>query len=59
MRSLAILVGAVIVVLVCFWLAAGVSSGMLAAIAIGIGIALAVFSGPRRTCAPRFRRRAP
>jgi low temperature requirement protein LtrA len=56
-RSFAVLVAAVVVVLVCFWLATGVSSGMLAAIAIGTGVAVAVFSGPRRTCAPRFLRR--
>jgi hypothetical protein len=52
-------VAAVIVVLLAIgWVVSGLTSGMLAAIAIGTGVAVAIFSsGNRRVCAPHFLRR--
>jgi hypothetical protein len=55
-RVCAILVAVVAVAFVC-WTAVGGISGILFAIAIGTAVAVAVFSGTRRTCTPRFLRR--
>jgi hypothetical protein len=49
---------ALFVVLVAIgWAVAGFASGMLSAIAIGTGVAVAVFAGNRRGCSPRLLRR--
>jgi hypothetical protein len=49
---------ALFVVLVAIgWAVAGFASGMLSAIAIGTGVAVAVFAGNRRNCSPRLLRR--
>jgi hypothetical protein len=52
-------VAAVFVVLLVFgWVIGGFLSGLLSAIAIGTGVAVAIFfSGRRRDCSPHFLRR--
>jgi hypothetical protein len=53
-----VVVGVFVVLLVIGWVFGGFTSGMLSAIAIGTGVAVAVFySGTRRACSPHFRRR--
>ncbi|HEY7692882.1 MAG TPA: hypothetical protein VH816_11135 [Gaiellaceae bacterium] len=46
-----------VVLLVVGWAVADFTSGLLSAIAIGTGVAVAIFSGTQRTCAPRLLRR--
>jgi hypothetical protein len=55
-RMCAILVAVLVVAFVC-WAAVGGLSGILFAIAIGTAVAVAIFSGTRRKCSPRFLRR--
>jgi uncharacterized membrane protein len=57
LQKSAVVVALVGVVFACVWLAAGLSSGMLAAIAIGAGTGVAILADPRRTCSLRFLRR--
>ncbi|HEY7207382.1 MAG TPA: hypothetical protein VH416_04000 [Gaiellaceae bacterium] len=45
------------VVFVCGWAATGFNSGVVFALAIGAGTAVAIFSDTRSTCSPRFLRR--
>jgi hypothetical protein len=57
-RRVAVVATVVIVVLLFGWLAAGPRSGLLSAIAIGTGVAVAIFfGGARRNCSPHFLRR--
>jgi Na+/alanine symporter len=48
---------AVLVVAFVSWTAVGGASGIVFAIAIGTGVAVAVFSSGQRHCTPRFLRR--
>jgi hypothetical protein len=56
-RRCTILAAVLGVAFVCGWVAAGLSSGMLFAVAIGAAAAVAIFSGTQSTCAPRSVRR--
>jgi hypothetical protein len=56
-RYAAVVAAVVAVLFVAGWVAGSFNQGVLAAIAIGSGVAVAIFSGGKRTCAPRFLRR--
>ena len=57
-RTIATVAAVLAVALVVGWAAPGFDGGMLSAIAIGVGVAVAILSDGRTTCSPRmFRRR--
>jgi uncharacterized membrane protein required for colicin V production len=57
-RKSAVVVAVFVVLLVTGWVVGGFVSGILSAIAIGTGVAVAIFySGTRRDCSPRYLRR--
>jgi hypothetical protein len=55
--KLAVLVAVLAIVFAVVWAATGFSSGILFAIAIGAGTAVAIFRDTRGVCMPRFLRR--
>jgi hypothetical protein len=57
-RRSAVVVAVFVVLLVIGWVIGGFGSGLLSAIAIGTGVAVAIlFSGTRRDCPPHALRR--